>query len=562
MEPGVYYWKAVNLATSGKYTEAIEQITKAKTAHIARAKAIAGRGVNPLSDPLEQIFSRSCDDLAAYWKLRAELYGNPAIAAAIKKDGLAKALDTLLKADKDLSAARDTVKKLEGDVAKLDKDAKASEKAKLEAEENLKTAKGDLKTAEKNLDTAAAELKVAEKEIKERTDVLAGVAAALKPAATLPEKWTNAELLAATKNVAALAAKPELKVLAEKLTKAEAAAIAANAKLATETKRFTEKYDTDTAKLKTDHASELKKLTDGYVADAKKLKDDHADAVKKLTVGNAADIKSLTDKYALDSKKLIDDHTTAVAKLKEAHTIALTSEQAKTDAERKKAVAREVELQNQLANAVSPTQVMDLWLPTLADLRRPADAVPALAAANKALLRSVPDSEDAAKAHTVAGMAHLLKGDLANAKLMFEAARNSLAYKSATGKLWVKIANEGWESLSDPVAPYRQPVVIPPVDLKAAAKSLDAGIVAYKAGRYDDATTALLDAAKNDPSDAVAWYFLGATRWAQGNETQAQKDFAQGAERERLSSVPTRTVSAALRPVQGAARDAIDKVRP
>src|SRR5207244_9021519 len=61
-EAGVFFWKAVNAAAAGKYADAIEQVTKAKAAHVKQAKAMAGRGLNPLSDPLEQIFPRCCDD--------------------------------------------------------------------------------------------------------------------------------------------------------------------------------------------------------------------------------------------------------------------------------------------------------------------------------------------------------------------------------------------------------------------------------------------------------------------------------------------------------------------
>ena len=60
----------------------------------------------------------------------------------------------------------------------------------------------------------------------------------------------------------------------------------------------------------------------------------------------------------------------------------------------------------------------------------------------------------------------------------------------------------------------------------------------------------------------MTWYYLGAARWAKGEEGQAKKDIAQGAEREAKSVVPGRAVSSALAPIQGAARDAIDKVRP
>ncbi|MBP3959046.1 hypothetical protein J8F10_27700 [Gemmata sp. G18] len=571
-EPGVFYWKAVNLAAGGKYTEAVDQIAKAKAAHAARAKASAGRGLNPLSDPLEQIFTRSCDELKAYWELRGSIYGNPALAATIKKDGLAKALEKLLGAEKDVTAARDMVTKLTGEVAKLDKEAKTAEKGKTEAEEKLKTAAVDLKAAEKKLDTAMAELKTAEKDVKDQKDVLASLVEALKPVTPIPDKWGPADVLAATKSVASRVTGPDLKALvpnsmvaigggglatgqlldiADRLNKAEAATKAVTAKLETETKRLTEKYDTDTKKLKDDHGVALKKLTDDYAAEAKKLKD-----------GSAEELKKLADKYAIDAKKLTDEHTAAVIKLNETHAVALKEEQARTEAEKKKFALREIEFQKQLVNAVTPGQVMDIWLPVLTELRRPADSAPALAAAEKAITGSVPDSEDAAKARTVAGTAYLINGDLANAKEMFQAARRSPAYKTAAGKPWARAADQGLEAVTDPVAQYRQPVVSRVTDPKAAAVSLDAGIAAYKAGRFDVAVKALLDATKNDPTDPVAWYFLGATRWALGEDEQAKKDFAQGAERERASLLPNRTLSAALAPIQGPGRDAVDRARP
>jgi tetratricopeptide (TPR) repeat protein len=157
-------------------------------------------------------------------------------------------------------------------------------------------------------------------------------------------------------------------------------------------------------------------------------------------------------------------------------------------------------------------------------------------------------------------MALLLKADLAAARDEFQLARKNPTYKAE--KPWAKVADAGLEAIDDPLAPYRQPVVVPPVDLRAAARALDAGIAGYKAGRYDGAAAALTDATRNDPTDPVAWYYLGAVRWAQGNEDQARKDFAQGAGREKVTPVPSRTVSAALAPIQGAARDALDRARP
>jgi hypothetical protein len=577
-EAGLYYWKAVNNAAAGKYPEAIKLIGEAKAAHVKRAKALAGRGLNPLTDPLEQMFPRSCDELASYWKLREELYKNPAIAAVIKKDGVAKTLDALVKAQSDLvtakadlTTAKADVAKLEKDAAKLEKDATAAKDEVAKLDKELKKATADKLTAELVHDAA---LKAKQ---KEKDDLLAALVAELKPAKVLPEKWTPADVVAGVKTVAGLASGAD----AQRVVKAEAAAKAAQVaakvatdKLAVETKAFKEKYDTDTAKLKTDHAAELKKLTDTYAADLKKLNDENTAAVKKIKDDNAAEMKKAADKFALDAKKLTEtylaaekklkeDNEAAVKKLKEDSAAAIKAEQAKTEAEKKAAALKEISFQKQLANSVTPAQELDVWLPMLTDLRRVSDADPAMATAARALVSALPESEDAAKAHTVNGMGFLLKGNFPAARDEFQAARKNPAYTAAKDKAaWARAADAGLEAVADPLAPYRMPVVVPPVDARAAAKSLDAGIAAYKAGKYEAAATALADAAKNDPTDPVAWYYLGAARWATGDTKQAEKDISQGAEREKVSPVRARVLSAALAPIQGAPRDLIDKARP
>jgi hypothetical protein len=463
------------------------------------------------------------------------------------------------------------VTKLEGEVANLDKGVKAAEKAKLEAEDKLKVAATDAKVMEKKLAATSEELKVAQKEAEDRREALAAVAKELKPAVNLPEKWTPADLAAGAKNLASLVKEKDLKALADRLTKAETAAKVATDKLGTETKKLTDKYEGDIRTLKADNAAELKKLTDTYSAEVKKLKDasaadlkrlkeENADAVAKLKEANAVEVKKLADARAAAEKKLLDKLAADTKKLKDEYEAALKAEQAKTEAERKAAAVAVASAQKQLGSAVTPSQALDIWLPVLTDLRRPADAAPAAALAKRALASSAPGSEDEAKAHTTLGMSLLLTGSYEAARDEFQAARRSPAYKA--DKPWAKVADTGLEATSDPLSPYRQPVVLPPVDATAAAKALDAGIDAYHAGKYEAAIPSLLDAAKNDPADPVAWYFLGAARWALGKEDQAKRDVAQGAEREKVSLQPGRAINGALRPIQGGVRDAMDKVRP
>jgi hypothetical protein len=471
----------------------------------------------------------------------------------------------------DLKAADNKATKLEGEVAKLAKDGKLAEKARLEAEDRLKVAAADAKALEKKLNDTSESLLGAQKQAKDRQEALAEVAKALKPAVDLPEKWAPGDLVAGAKSLASLVKEKDLKALAERLTKAETAAKVAADKLATETKKITKKYQGEIAEKAAAHAAEVKKLADTYSADlkklkeqrdadVKKLKEEGAEAVAKLKEASATEVKKLADAKAAAEKKLTDKFAADSRKLKEDYEAALKAEQAKAEAERKAAAAAAASFQKQLGSAVTPSQALDIWLPVLTDLRRPSDAPAAAALAKRALASSAPGSEDEAKAHTTLGMSLLLTGSYDAARDEFQAARRSPAYKA--DRAWAKVADTGLEATSDPLSPYRQPVVLPPVDAKAAARSLDAGIDAYRAGRYEAAVAALRDAARNDPADPVAWYFLGAAHWARGKEDEARRDFAQGAGREKVSLQTGRAISGALRPIQGAARDAIDRVRP
>ena len=111
-----------------------------------------------------------------------------------------------------------------------------------------------------------------------------------------------------------------------------------------------------------------------------------------------------------------------------------------------------------LGAAMSPAQALDVWLTLLTDLRRPSDSDPALAAAAKVLSSSPGESEDAAKARTVAGLAHFLKGDMNKAREMFAAAKASPAYRAAAGKPWARSADVGLQAIDDPLATLRRPV--------------------------------------------------------------------------------------------------------
>ena len=131
----------------------------------------------------------------------------------------------------------------------------------------------------------------------------------------------------------------------------------------------------------------------------------------------------MADKFVADMKKLTDTYDERVKAL-----------ETSVAEEKKAAEALAAKFKVDLGAAMSPAQALDVWLPLLTDLRRPADADPALATATKVLSTAPSDSEDAAKAHAVAGLAHFLKGDMAKAREQFLLAQASRAYRAGAGQ--------------------------------------------------------------------------------------------------------------------------------
>jgi tetratricopeptide (TPR) repeat protein len=582
-EAGMSFWRAVNLATAGRYSEATAEIKKAKQVHLKQAKAQAGRGLNPLSDPLEQIFSRCCDELKAYWELRGAISANKPIAELVKKDGVEKAMSELAAAQsKALEAVKlmTDLKEATDKLAKADKDLKAAAD-KLAVEE--KTRLTNEAQIGKELVEARESYAKAEATRVKAEETIASLAKELQTAKLLPEKYDLPALLAAQKSATDRATGPTLTALlspgmmtvggaglsagqlvdlAERLTKAEATAKIATEKLAVETKRLTTENAAELRTLKEGHAAAVKKLTDEYAAEMKKLMDTYATSSAKVKEDHLAELKTMTDKFATDLKKLTDENAMAIKTLTdgfEGKIKGLEAAVAKEKAAGEDVAAR---LRLDFGNALSPAKALDLWLPQLTELRRVADADPALANAKKVLSTAGADSEDAAKARTVAGLALLLKGNLAEAKELFQAARSSPAYLASAGKEWVKAADLGLASVTDPLAPYRLPIEKPRRDLKLAARALDLGIGAYKSGRYAESVTFLTDSTKADPTNPLAWYFLGAAHWGTGAISQAKEDFRQGGEWEKQSTLLGRAISDSLESIQGPARDALSVARP
>lgn len=224
VEAGTLFWKAVNQAAGGDYDTAIATLADARKAHDKQRLANVGKGLNPTSDPLEQIFLRTCDDLTAYWLLKKEVYEHPKAGPLVKKHGVAKALTELAstagddkalkelmakleKAEKDFSDADKLAKKYETDLTDA---KKAADDAKKLADDNKKLL--DDKT--KDFDAAADKLKAAE-------TVVAGVVAELKANKLIPEDADPAKLGPVMKEVAATAASADAKKAAAGLLAAQ-----------------------------------------------------------------------------------------------------------------------------------------------------------------------------------------------------------------------------------------------------------------------------------------------------------------------------------------------------
>jgi tetratricopeptide (TPR) repeat protein len=72
-EAGFDFWKAVRLAKQGDYESAVQALNSARAIHAQRRFQRLKKNQNPLSDPTEEIFLKSCDELISAWQVRAKM---------------------------------------------------------------------------------------------------------------------------------------------------------------------------------------------------------------------------------------------------------------------------------------------------------------------------------------------------------------------------------------------------------------------------------------------------------------------------------------------------------
>lgn len=346
-EAGFHFWDAINSAANWQdpksFDNAIASINKARAAHDVRRKKLAGMGLNPLSDPREQLFLRACDELRFYWTFKKQIYSDPTGMELARKSGTSGALAAMLKAVKDggsqtkLEEATVLASKLSDDLKvaqkkasddaaaygiqakKLDEDKLAllAEKKKADdANAKLLTA---IETSKKDIDEKTALLETAKLALAKSGDKLKAADAALDP---LLEKLKAAKLIDEKEpREKVIAALPELakKVVLLSGTTGETAEL---------------------AKQLTDARAEMKKSQEVATKAVKDAETNLLAARKdsdKSIAEMQAKLKDTEAKVAIDVKKAADETRAEMQKKLDATMLTSSERQKQSEAELKKA---------------------------------------------------------------------------------------------------------------------------------------------------------------------------------------------------------------------------------
>jgi len=399
-ESGFLFWEAMLLASQHKFGDAASKIAAIKAVHARQQIKLAGKGLNPLSDPREEMLPACLDELQRYWLLCEKLYQRPESEDLVRQKKTPDALE----------AAFDKSKGAENALAGI---------------------VGALKLANAKPEEIAAAIK----KLVEADKTLASIATALKDAGIEDKFEEGIKKLVADKKVAddkVKAADDKLKGLATTLDKAGikdpdvekgiAAAIAARDDSDAIVKGVRERFVKE--KLIADNAA--KELLFKAVEEA--ITRGKSDAVTTLSK-QKADAEMAAAKFA--------------AELKESKTLAdATAAKAKKDLAEQKAAFDET-----LSKVRTPVQVVDVWLPALSDRNRNTDTESAAAVADLVLKSNAPDE---AKAKALAVKALVLRnlGKLTEARAAFAEAQKHAGFNKE--KPWAKEVAKAAEVLNNP----------------------------------------------------------------------------------------------------------------
>jgi hypothetical protein len=320
-EPGFHFWEACQLNSSREYLKAADAILRARAAHESRRLKLAGQGLNPLSDPLEQMFFRACTEIREYWVLKHHFYGHKSLGEEMRTHAQKGTFPNFLS---EVVTLREEIKKGGGEklaqlqaaldraTQELQTASSAATKAMSEKEaatKALDAARKSLDDQAKQLADAQARLTAAEKRQRAADEALAGVVKELRAAKLIDE----------TDDAAAAVAK-----LPEVVRKASTAAASADARKAAEALAEAKK-EADAARAEAERAGELaRKAAD----EAKTLRDRLDTEVKKATDAATADARRKLDELAAALTRTRQDYEARLAAKDEEHRRQLTDARA------------------------------------------------------------------------------------------------------------------------------------------------------------------------------------------------------------------------------------------
>ncbi len=171
-EAGFDFWAAVKLAQTGKYADAVKQLDAARAAHEKLRFSRLRKAQNPLSDPTEEIFLRSAEEIEAYWTLQSYL-AQQGIAGRTPAE-VQKSLAALTKQQTEAAAQlkdiavklKTTPDKAAAGIDALVKERDDASKKAMLLETDVIAAKKDTETAKKEAKDAGDKLALAETQLK------------------------------------------------------------------------------------------------------------------------------------------------------------------------------------------------------------------------------------------------------------------------------------------------------------------------------------------------------------------------------------------------------------
>jgi tetratricopeptide (TPR) repeat protein len=471
-EAGYDFWRAERLARENKYPAAIDALKQSRNLHDRLRYTRLGRAENPTSDPTEDIFLRACDELEVFWKVREKLAEAGYLDAAhraTQRDILA-AVEKATKGEANVKAAQKTATELQAAL----KNAGINDTDPVKGVADLLDSR---KKAEKKLDDVLAALKAAGAKADDPVKGVADLEASRKK-----EEKSVADVTAALET-AGIKADDPVKGVAE---------------LEASKKAVQKKVDAVAAALKAAGIKDDDPVTGtAKAAAALGQSNGELDAMRRQLVARKylppeakrTDVPAGLDHALQDTEHPLTAALAGVANGVTGASGKLANEVARAiDQEAQLTACRmdAIRLQAELADRLTPEQMLDVWLTALRDHPSPALADQALRDVRQAMKeKPVP------AAVCVKALAERSKGQYAEARADLQGLLKSPPPPESR---WLPVARSVLRQLTDPAAYY-----VPRVrDLRAeknydqALALLDQGLQVFSEDAYPGAHAALL----------------------------------------------------------------------